>query len=369
MLFRSENLIKSLKDAGYELFKLKGEEGYFTLKGKGEELIAYIYDTNTATEFYISELNPMAENTNPVAASESANELKQVQNTPAPVSSSPKEEITKPVQPVSGGFTFTTSNFDDGWSATSGDDFVSVTRENVIVRLYYAVEITEQMRPPVNEITSYFWNTIVLPSFNVSNTRKYEEGITYFSTNYMWAEAVEKSTGRKCYLGLNVVTNSGIAQPVLAIAPDKNAYEKFFPGPKDVSNMLGYNRFAVALQDVTGTWKESSGAAANYYNVYTGAYAGMGFASGSSEFKFLPSGEYSSKHTGAMGMVDNMTTYNQEYKGMAKISNWEIVLNNRFKGKTDTFNAWFEAVKGGRILKLIDRDAPGIKYFLVKVGE
>jgi hypothetical protein len=73
-----------------------------------------------------------------------------------------------------------------------------------------------------------------------------------------------------------------------------------------------------------------------------------------------------SKHSGASGMVGTMTTYNQEYKGKSTVTNWEIILANRWKGATDTFEAWFEAVKGGRMLRLVNKQATGIKYDLVK---
>jgi hypothetical protein len=68
-------------------------------------------------------------------------------------------------------------------------------------------------------------------------------------------------------------------------------------------------------------------------------------------------------------MVGSMNTYNQEYKGKATVSNWEIILNNRWKGETDTFAAWFEAVKGGRVLNLVNKTATGITYSLVKINK
>ncbi len=40
----------------------------------------------------------------------------------------------------------------------------------------------------------------------------------------------------------------------------------------------------------------------------------------------------------------------------------------RFKGATDTFEAWFKAVKDGRILKLVNKEATGIRYSLVRLA-
>jgi len=249
------------------------------------------------------------------------------------------------------------------------DDYVLVTKEKLRVRLYYASQITEQMRPPASEIHDYFWNSIVIPSFNVIQAWKWEENLTYFRTYYIWAEAVEKSIGQKCYIGLNVAVDNGIANPVLAIATDKQSYDSQFPKPEIIKGMLGYNKFAVSLSDLPGKWTESGSSALQYYNVYTGAYAGMAFTSSSDEFTFSAPDTYSSKHSGASGMGGNMQTYNQLYKGTAKVTDWEISLTNRWKDETDVFEAWFEIVRGGRILRIVDKNASGIKYNLVKVSK
>jgi hypothetical protein len=130
--------------------------------------------------------------------------------------------------------------------------------------------------------------------------------------------------------------------------------------------MRGYNKFAIALKDLVGVWSGNDGSAMNYYNAYTGAYQGMCVAASSDEFTFSTDGTYSSKHSGATGMVGNMQTYSQNYKGKATVSNWEIVLPNRFEGKTSTYSAYFEVIPGGRVLHLQDKQYKGMTYALVK---
>jgi hypothetical protein len=73
-----------------------------------------------------------------------------------------------------------------------------------------------------------------------------------------------------------------------------------------------------------------------------------------------------SKHQGASGIVGSMSTYSQEYKGRSVVTNWEITLPNRWQGKTSTFHAWFEVVRGGRVLYLQDVQYSGSRFSLVR---
>jgi hypothetical protein len=92
----------------------------------------------------------------------------------------------------------------------------------------------------------------------------------------------------------------------------------------------------------------------------------MEFNSSYDIFTFNSNGTYKSKHSGSFGMIGNTKVYDEEYAGQEKASEWELTLTNRFEGKTDVFEAWFEAVHGGRILRLINKQATGIKYQLIK---
>jgi hypothetical protein len=382
----SETVKQLLRAAGFNITEVRNDTKYTILEREAKSFLIYVDETKTATDLYtiILEEKPVvvqAEAVKPesvstplsatipaAAATVSPAETPKTQSPPV-AEEKIKPESEKPVAKVSAsGYKFTTTNFNDGWVASITDDYVLVTKEKISVRLYYAAKITEQMRPPEGEIHDYFWNSLVIPSFNIIQAWKWDEPLTYFRKYYIWAEAVEKSTGNKCYIGLNVAVDNGIANPVLAIAGDRQSYDAQFPNPDDIKNMLGYNRFAVSLSDLPGTWTASGSSALQYYNVYTGASAGMAFTASNDEFTFLASGQYSSKHNGASGMVGNMQTYNQEYKGTATVNDWEIILTNRWKDKTDVFEAWFEAVKGGRILRLVDKNARGITYNLVKIS-
>jgi len=362
-------ILRKIADAGFVVEEQKGFSEYAILKREGKEFLVYLSAGKISTEFYTGMLEPL------VTITTNLPEIQDDKSHPA-ITISPeftneaKTGSEVPEQRTiiqrSTGFTYITTNFDDGWTAYSETEFILVKKSELKVRLYFPSEITENMRPPVTELTDYFWNTLVLPEFTIVNSWRFEQPLSFFSTNYMYAQAIEKSTGRNAFIGLNVESNTGIAYPVLAIAPDRESYEKQFPEPKSVSNMLVYNRFAVALPDLEGKWTASSGSGIDYYNTLTGAYAGMAIAQSSDEFVFHTTGDYTSRHSGATGMVGSIQTYDQNYSGKVNVSNWEIILTNRFKGATDTFEAWFEVVKGGRILRLVNKEATGIRYALVR---
>jgi hypothetical protein len=63
-------------------------------------------------------------------------------------------------------------------------------------------------------------------------------------------------------------------------------------------------------------------------------------------------------------MVGSMKFSNQEYKGQSTVTNWNIVLTNRFQGATEKYDSYFEAVRGGRALIL--RDRLNYSYTLVR---
>lgn len=111
--------------------------------------------------------------------------------------------------------------------------------------------------------------------------------------------------------------------------------------------MLNSNRFAVTAKDIIGTWKGSGGGGVEYYNVYSGTYAGMSAMSSTDEFTFNNNGTYRSTYRSA-SMNNGGTQFGgQDYKGNFSVADWSITATNRYKGKTTKFNAQLIAVKNG----------------------
>jgi hypothetical protein len=273
-------------------------------------------------------------------------------------------------QPFSASITKPTTNFNDGWVATIAADRVVLSRGTVRVQVYYPVAYDDASRASGRD---YFWDTRLPSEFQIiqKQYRDHGEVIGSFQAPYIEGVAIDRQTGKRVFLGFVVNSANGYMFPVLAVAPDEETLRKTFPKAEDkyesdLAAMSGYNKFAVTAKDLAGKWSGGGTTAANYYNVYTGSYAGMAAVAMSDKFEFLANGDYTSRHQGASGMVGSMSTYSQEYKGKATITDWTVTMTNRFKGATTTFNAWFEAVAGGVVLHLQDSQYSGLKFDLVR---
>lgn len=263
------------------------------------------------------------------------------------------------------GISTSTTNFDDGWVAQPFADYVKVVKQPITVLLHYSFQTDDEMRQ--GDLPTVVWNRLMVPRYNLSNVKVFQnEPFTYNRIYFMEGDAVELSTGKASYVGLRVLVWSGIVHCIEIIAPSMAALQKEFPNQEKIEKMTGYNKFFVVAGDISGTWEESSSTGINLYNSVTGAYAGMNASSSAHTFTFNGDGTYNSNHKGAYGMVGSMNFYDQKYKGKVTVGSWDMTLTNRWEGKTEVFWCEFEAVRGGRMLKLRDKSANGITYNLVK---
>lgn len=275
------------------------------------------------------------------------------------------------------GFRFTTSNFDDGWTAVEEADWVRVTKGNITVLLHYAKAGTVIAADPEPH-TNNAWNILVAPRY--SNLRNYKVASPPMDhqRGYLGAgDLTDNQTGKQVYVA---IFRKGSSNWLEVITPDKASFVAAFgadvdlikwDSPSEVWNPLlqlfNYNKFAVAATDLTGKWASWSGAGVQYVNVYTGLDAGMGHAQSSNEIVFNANGTYNREYKGVSGSPGaGNTYYGEKNNGNAIVSNWEIQLTNAFKGETHVFSAYFEAVKGGRILHLYRGNIEDMHMYRVK---
>ncbi|MEZ5428342.1 MAG: hypothetical protein R2747_18885 [Pyrinomonadaceae bacterium] len=254
-------------------------------------------------------------------------------------------------------FTYSTTNFDDGWVSREDEYWVETVKGNVKVYLYYFFNLGADMRPPNGNIRDNLWQKMIAKRYKILNEN--ESRRTPYTGELKEGEAIDNATGQKVYL--TMVWRGNL---ILAVTPNQQESNRLFPDENSLARMNDYNKFAVGEKDLTGTWQDGATNTQDWYDSVTGNYAGMTFASKTAVFNFYGNGTYSSVHNGATGRVGNMSSFQQEYKGKYSVSNWSLTATNRWQGKTEVFNASFQAVKGGRLLILNNTD---ISYTLVKI--
>jgi hypothetical protein len=282
------------------------------------------------------------------------------------ISNNNQTVIQQPGNNITGsstGFRYTTSNFDDGWTATEEKDWVRVTKGNITVLLHYAKEGTTVAADPEPHVNNA-WNILVAPRYsNLKNYKIASPSLDHQRAYLGAGDLTDNKTGQQVYVAL---FRKGSSNWVEFITPDKNSFVKEFgadinnigwDASSDIWNpllkMFNYNKFAVAASDLTGKWASWSGSNVQYVNAYTGLDAGMGHAQSGNEIAFSADGSYNREYKGVSGSPGGGNKYyGEKNNGKAIVSNWQVQLTNSFKGETHVFAAQFEAVKGGRILHL-----------------
>jgi hypothetical protein len=236
------------------------------------------------------------------------------------------------------------------------------------IYLFYPILFTDEIRN--QDTANYFWNTVVVPRFNINSATKIEDPIPDAIERLYYIEGTgsDKRTGQSGFIAMKAVSISGASHVIVAVAPSKASYNAAFPTPKDLTKMLNANRFALTASDLVGKWTGYDGTALGYYNTNTGNYAGTSTAVTSDQFTFNSNGSYQSSHAGAVSNLGGVARVSQaKYNGKYSASAWELTVTNRSQGKSETFTGYFEATKGGRILHLTNKAAVGIQYHLVLV--
>ena len=295
---------------------------------------------------------------------------------PAQTNSSTPPQQNKPAVSLSSGFQFTTSNFDDGWTSTIQQDYVLVEKGNARVYLFYAVPYNSDNFSGTGIMArDYYWDNYVASQFRTT-TKQYNDAGEYISSflpYYVEGRGTDPVSGMPVFVAMTLTFIPNGALMTIASFPDEALFRQAFPKANDkfvsdLDEMSRYNKFAIGQSDFVGTWQNGSTSTMQWaYETPSGyeGYAGMTVAATSAEFTFNADNTYSSIHNGATGAVGAMNTFQQKYKGTNTVSNWNMVMSNRWQGQTQNFDAYYQAVRGGRLLNLNDNG--GSRYNLVKV--
>ncbi|MFT3936976.1 MAG: hypothetical protein QM726_25345 [Chitinophagaceae bacterium] len=270
------------------------------------------------------------------------------------------------------GFAFNSTNFDDGWVSTVQEDWVEVGKGNVKVLLHYPLPYKDGKAQLV--ATNQAWDALVAPRYAGLKNFKTTYINGYRMVNMAMGYAVENASGQEKFIVLFRRTGGWLE----VVSPDKNTFIQYFgfdpetvrwDSNLDLVNKLDAikdkNRFAVSAADLsnTGGWTDRFSSNSFWASYATGAYMGMSTYTSSEKFVFSSGQSYSWDLIAAnsYGGVTKMAS--AKGSGSFKsLSNWQLFFSD-IEGKAKTFDVYFVAVKGGRILFMNDAKYPGSGVF------
>ncbi|HCM75214.1 MAG TPA: hypothetical protein DIS90_02445 [Cytophagales bacterium] len=277
--------------------------------------------------------------------------------------SQPAPETKKPSAsaPVKSTYSFTTTNFDDGWTGTEQADWVMVTKGKVKVLVHYPNEQVGYNSDLLAGLQNA-WNVLVAGKYTSVHNLEFKPISSWQSIEFAEADAVERAGGQSVHVVLFKVNYyNGSGKYLEIITPDKKTYEQEFgpyqqssSGWEKVEGMVNYNKFAVAATDLVGTWTSDFSGMIQYVNANTGADAGANAHASNEFFEFRKDNTYHWELGMASGMVGNMKFQSAKSDGKHTLpNNWQIQFSD-LEGKPKTYNAFFSCIKGARLLWLED---------------
>lgn len=332
----------------------------------------YLESNKRDTQLYLSRIKTDPNNTPPVVSQNTPSQNK-TNDQPAnsePITTAQKENTDQritaaPASSPPSGYKFTTINFDDGWVSNEREDWVEVTKNNVRVLIHYPNPTTNEYISDPNEAKRVAWNTLVAPRYsNLQNYFVAKCALSYIQGSFISGTLTDNQTGQTVYVALFKRDRSPWME---FIAPNITAFgqatgfdittlngyvenEAWNP----LHKFEGYNKFAVAASDLTGTWTNNFSGFTQYVNAYTGADAGMNTHSSSQTFEFLANGTYNWSIGVASGFVGSIKFSGAKSSGkFTNPNNWQIHFSD-LEGKPRLYNAYFSCIKGARILWLQD---------------
>lgn len=265
--------------------------------------------------------------------------------------------------PVSNGFHFTTTNFDDGWVAIPQEDWVLATKGNIKAHIHYPNKQADEYDPDGDRALKNAWNILVALRYSNATNMFFKDGDHFFSLpNYGSAEVMDNATGKRVYVVLYKRTYyTGNNKYVEIIAPNQSAFEAMFGNYETnkanktwdaLNNMQEKNKFAVAAGDLKGTWTTDFGAAISYVSVFTGLPAHTDVHSSTESFQCFNGGKYNWELSVANGRIGDIRFASAKSAGTVTVpDNWHVRFSD-IEGKPRIYDAMFSCIKGLRILWL-----------------
>jgi hypothetical protein len=364
--FNSDSLTKNLSELGWIISPVQEDNKYAWLQKENRNLIMYFSSGAKETGLYFAEAvsspvqNPQVNNT----VITQTNNDQQQQQLPAPPAQTNEVQVQQSTPASNSAYTFTTTNFDDGWTSTVQEDWVEVTKANIKVLVHYPNKKADDYNPNLLDGLKTAWDILVAPRYSSASNFEFRPLSGWQSIEFAEADCAEKNSGNIVHVVFFKKNYSGGAGKYLEfITPDKTSFEQEFgaysndasaAGWDKMASMANYNKFAVAAPDLNGKWTTNFSGIQQYVNAYTGANAGMDTHASSQKFEFGNGNTYKWEIAVANGFVGNIKFQNAKSAGKFSLpSAWQIFLPD-MEGRAKTYNIFFSCIKGARVLWVDD---------------
>ncbi|RAW02850.1 hypothetical protein [Pseudochryseolinea flava] len=261
---------------------------------------------------------------------------------------------------VADGFHFSTTNFDDGWTSVVKPDWVESTKGNVKVVLHYPRKEDGEYISQQVDRTKRFWDLLVAPRYVSASDFFFYEYNTSFEPAYFASANLTDKSGKTQFVALFSKAKSGWIEVIMPTKADfvkvfgVDRPDSYFGEWQALFNLSGLNRFAVSSDDLKGKWTSDFSSSLQYYNTFTGSYAGYNAYSSSQNFSFGTNRTYNWQIWTANSTNGGTVAQNAKSSGTFTMKgNWQVVFS-KIENKPKTYNAYFSAIKGGRVLWLQD---------------
>lgn len=272
------------------------------------------------------------------------------------------------------GWAYTSTTFSDGWKSTVMEDWVEGVKGDAVVRLHHPRKEDGEYYPYVDAELKLFWQLLIVPRYrNITNWVLGDANLGGFEhVAITWADAIDPATNKPVHIVLAKRHRKGLRW-VEIVTPSRASFEQQFGAYQGndtnwdrLFDLHGLNRFSVGANDLVGEWSSNWSAAYQLVSIYTGDNAGV-LTQGSASSLHVNGSDYSILMVAAQGRTGSTMDIQRElWKGRVTVPDpWHVQLTGAFRGETRLLDASFEAVKGGRILRLDDARA-SFRYFKVK---
>ena len=260
-------------------------------------------------------------------------------------------------------FTFTNTNFDDGWVATEQADWVEASKGNTKVLIHFPNKQADAYNSVVLDGLKNAWDILIAPRYSSASNFEFKPITGWQTIEFAEADMVEKGSSKKVHVVLFKMNYSnGSGRYLEFITPDKRTFEQFFgpyhqttSGWENMEKMATYNKFAVAASDLQGKWTSDFSGAIQYVSVSTGLDAGMDTHASVENFNIGSGSNYNWDIGVASGQVGNIKFQSKKSSGrLTMTGNWKVNFSD-IEGRPRSYDVYFSCIKGLRILWLDNR--------------